>query len=77
MDNQENKKMSIRDVLEVTVQNLSSIAIPMYAIGALPQGYAEKLGNDIENAIHNLTICIEAMDNSTAKKQEGEEPTDE
>jgi hypothetical protein len=57
------EKLTIRQVLEITVGLLEGIEVPMKQM--------EKIGAPVMNAIHNLQMCIEAQ-----KLAEGKAPAD-
>jgi hypothetical protein len=62
------KKYSIREVLEITIRNLSDITIPV--------SMAEGLGMALVQNIRNLQMCIEAIDGNKETPPEviNEEP---
>jgi hypothetical protein len=49
----EEKKMTIEEVLEITVQNLRSITLPV--------DLCETVGMTIIGSINNLNMCLSAM----------------
>ena len=57
------EKLTIRQVLEITMRLLEGIEVPMK--------YMERIGSPIMNAIHNISACIEA-----SKLAEGKTPPD-
>ena len=59
----EEKKVSVIDVLEMSVNNLSAIMIPA--------GMTEQIGIPIAREINNLKACIQAV------KAHGEEKPEE
>ena len=58
----EENKMTIRQVLELTMGLLEGIEVPMK--------YMESIGGPIMNAIHNLGACIQATDMAEAQARE-------
>lgn len=63
----ENKKMSVREVLEVTRELLRGIAVPV--------GMIESVGMPVEYAARNLDLCIEEL--GKAQETEKTEKTEE
>ena len=54
--------MTVRQVLEITMNNLGNIAVP--------RALNQLIGIPIDQAIGNLQACIEAMDAQEAKARE-------
>ena len=67
MENQE--QMTVRDVLEITARNLGEIAVP--------RSMNEQIGIPIDQAISNITACVNALDKAEADAVKKEEPTGE
>ena len=57
--------MTVRQVLEITMNNLGNIAVP--------RALNQMIGIPIDQAIGNLQACIEAMDAQEAKAREAEQ----
>lgn len=56
----ESQKMTIKEVLRVTIANLQEITIPVTA--------SETVGTNICGCIRNLQMCIEAISREEAEK---------
>lgn len=65
----EENKMTIRQVLEITVGLLEGIEVPMKQM--------EKIGQPVMNAIHNLQMCIQASAMAEAQAREQAETAEE
>ena len=65
----EENKMTIRQVLEITMGLLEGIEVPMK--------YMESIGGPIMNAIHNLGACIQATDLAEAQNRKQAEAAEE
>ena len=57
--------MSIERVLEITVNSLSQIKVPISMLG--------EIGMPIAQSIHNLRMCIEAIQREQPEEKEGDE----
>lgn len=69
-------EMTVRDVLEVTMRQLERVQVPV--------GMIDQVGIPIRDAIHNMKMCVEAIDRDAAKQAEepeieifGGEPAEE
>ena len=62
-------KMTIRQVMEITMGLLENIEVPMK--------YMESIGGPIMNAIHNLGACIQATDMAEAMARKQAEAAEE
>ena len=62
----ENKTMTLKEVLETTIDILGGISIPA--------GLVDQVGIPIRNAMNNLTLCVQAIsrENAEEKPEEGE-----
>jgi hypothetical protein len=49
----EENRMTVREVLEITVRNLKSIAVPVELM--------ETIGQAVLGSVRNIEACIEAM----------------
>ena len=56
--------MTVRDVIEITRRELSRVMIPAELV--------KEIGIPVNNALHNLKMCMEAIDSEMA--QQAEEP---
>ena len=54
--------MTVRDVIEVTRRELSQVMIPAALV--------KEIGIPVSNALHNLEMCLEAIDREMAKAEE-------
>ena len=61
--------MTVRQVLEITMNNLGNIAVP--------RALNQMIGIPIDQAIGNLQACIEAMDAQEARMQEAKQTGEE
>ena len=61
--------MTVREVLEITRNNLANIAVP--------RALNDMIGIPIDQAIGNINACIEAMDRDAAQQAQDEEATGE
>lgn len=59
----EENRMTIREVLEITVKNLKAIAVPVELM--------ETIGQPVLGSIRNLEACISAMDNAGGGESDG------
>jgi len=67
-------EFTVRDVLEVTMRQLNRVMVPVEMIN--------QVGIPIRDAVHNMQMCVEAIDREAAKQAEepvivGEEPAEE
>ena len=60
-----NEVMTVKEVLEITRNNLGNIAVP--------RALNQMIGIPIDQAIGNINACIEAMDRQEAQTQEAEQ----
>lgn len=58
--------MTVRDVIDVTKRELSRVMIPAELV--------KEIGIPVSNALHNLKMCLEAIDREMAAAQPAEEP---
>ena len=58
-------KLTVREVLEITVNNLQGIMLPVEL--------SETAGQTILGSIRNLTACINAMDRQESENDDGGE----
>ena len=58
-------KITIEQVLEMTVNVLSGISVPA--------NMAKQIGVPIQNSIENLNACLEALDKAKEQEPEAEE----
>ena len=63
-----NEVMTVREVLEITRNNLANIAVP--------RSLNQMIGIPIDQAIGNINACIEAMDRQEAQAKEAEQTGD-
>ena len=64
----EENKISIADLLQMTVDELEGISIPVK--------YADQISRPIYQAVLNIRSCIEAMTAEPAEKQEEKQDGD-
>lgn len=65
-------EMRVRDVLEVTNRMLERVQVPV--------GMINQVGIPIRDAVHNIRMCIDAIDREAetqAKEPEIEEPAED
>lgn len=65
-------EMRVRDVLEVTNRMLERVQVPV--------GMINQVGIPIRDAVHNIQMCIDAIDREAetqAEKPEIEEPAED
>lgn len=65
----EENRMTVREVLEITVRNLKSIAVPVELM--------ETIGQAVLGSIRNIEACIEAMDGAGGGESDGRDPDPE
>ena len=60
-----NEVMTVKEVLEITRNNLANIAVP--------RALNQMIGIPIDRAIGNINACIEALDRQKSQTQEAEQ----
>ena len=55
-------EFTVRDVLEVTMRQLNRVMVPVEMIN--------QVGIPIRDAVHNMQMCVEAIDREAAKQAE-------
>ena len=60
-----NSQMTVQEVLNVTMNNLGAIAVPV--------ALSEQIGMPIVNAINNLRLCVEALEKAKEQAMAAEE----
>ena len=58
----EERKMTIKDILEMTVEDLNRIMVPVE--------YADTISRPMCIAVANLKACIQSMENETKPEEE-------
>jgi hypothetical protein len=61
--------MTIRQVLEITIQNLRGITLPVALM--------ETVGQALVGSIRNLEACVNAIDNAERGAEDGTDPDSE
>lgn len=64
----ENSTMTLKEVLEATIDILGGISIPAALV--------DQVGIPVRNAMSNLTLCVQAMSRNKAEKKPEEEDAD-
>lgn len=64
----ENKEITIEQLLRITVQKLNSIAVPI--------GQMDTIGLPIRQAINNINVCLNAFE-KVEQQKEHKDPVDD